>query len=554
MVDIPRKWTGVSRYAAVATVLLALLLFSFIAYGAPEIAYGDVNNDGKIDVKDVLAIMKHILELETLTGDQLKAADVNGDGKVDVRDASLVMKKALGIIDRLPMPIVSVEEVSIFAPYGTSLANIDFPSTVKVTLHDQSTEKIDVKWETTSTPAYDPYVYGNYVFKGELVNLPQGVTNPDKIQAKAIVVVSAPWLPWLPAPVDPDPPVVDTYTLTMNVNPPNSGTVTGAGVYAQGTAVNISATANSGFVFSHWTADAGSFIYANDPVTVFTMPGQNVTVTANFISTLVSATINPTELVYDLSDPDDVETVITWNDASAVEDVVFEGTPLAAADYTVTDIDGNTATLAILNSFFVGENPAAGDVLVFTIEFDAGADAVLTVTVVDSEEPLEPWPEEIDGEPIITYLDLVDTWMVRVPIKAIYQDLIISVTILGEPASPTDDRTSWWAAFDYEVTLDDLRGQIVIVRDALVELDVIDMANTRAVLGLLNDTYVRVTLKAGEVATSVTADGVNLTYDAVNDRWQSGALYGYSEGDTIEVVVTTADGTQTVELTVEEIS
>lgn len=43
------------------------------------------------------------------------------------------------------------------------------------------------------------------------------------------------------------------YTVTLSANPSNGGTVSGAGKYAQGTEVTISATANEGYEFTKWS-------------------------------------------------------------------------------------------------------------------------------------------------------------------------------------------------------------------------------------------------------------------------------------------------------------
>jgi hypothetical protein len=75
------------------------------------------------------------------------------------------------------------------------------------------------------------------------------------------------------------------YNLTTAVAPGDSGTatdLTNASPYAAGTEVGIKAVANSGYWFVNWTAPAGTFANANAPQTTFTMPGQDVTVTANF--------------------------------------------------------------------------------------------------------------------------------------------------------------------------------------------------------------------------------------------------------------------------------
>jgi hypothetical protein len=78
---------------------------------------------------------------------------------------------------------------------------------------------------------------------------------------------------------------VAVYNLTMAVTPGGSGTatdLTNASPYAAGTVVNIQAVAAAGCQFANWTAPAGTLGNATAAVTNFTMPAQNVTVTANF--------------------------------------------------------------------------------------------------------------------------------------------------------------------------------------------------------------------------------------------------------------------------------
>ena len=65
--------------------------------------HGDINGDGVIDVRDVVLVMKHILEVETLSASQQELADVNDDGTVDLKDAVLIMQKALGLIEEFPV-------------------------------------------------------------------------------------------------------------------------------------------------------------------------------------------------------------------------------------------------------------------------------------------------------------------------------------------------------------------------------------------------------------------------------------------------------------------
>jgi hypothetical protein len=74
------------------------------------------------------------------------------------------------------------------------------------------------------------------------------------------------------------------YTLTMAIAGSGSTSpAVGQHTYTAGTPVPISASPSIGYYFSHWTAPAGSFTNASSATTTFTMPAQNVTVTANLV-------------------------------------------------------------------------------------------------------------------------------------------------------------------------------------------------------------------------------------------------------------------------------
>ena len=53
-----------------------------------EYAIGDANLDGKINIRDVTAIQRHIADIEKFNDAQLAVADTNGDGAVDISDAT----------------------------------------------------------------------------------------------------------------------------------------------------------------------------------------------------------------------------------------------------------------------------------------------------------------------------------------------------------------------------------------------------------------------------------------------------------------------------------
>jgi hypothetical protein len=92
--------------------------------------------------------------------------------------------------------------------------------------------------------------------------------------------------------------IEEKYSLTMAVAPGAGGTatdLTGGSPYAAGTTVSINATAAECYRFANWTSsNGGTFGNANAAATNFTMPAQNVTVTANFEMLSYNLTVNST--------------------------------------------------------------------------------------------------------------------------------------------------------------------------------------------------------------------------------------------------------------------
>ncbi len=68
----------------------------------PEILYGDVNGDGKVNAKDATAILKYVVGRLNETEINLLAADVNGDTKVNAKDATAILKFIVGKLEALP--------------------------------------------------------------------------------------------------------------------------------------------------------------------------------------------------------------------------------------------------------------------------------------------------------------------------------------------------------------------------------------------------------------------------------------------------------------------
>ena len=82
-----------------------------------------------------------------------------------------------------------------------------------------------------------------------------------------------------------------TYTASVAINPTLGGTVSGnQATYTHGTSTDITATANTGYAFSHWTGALGSDRNTNPLKMAVT---QNLNLTAEFVKTY-SLTVNAT--------------------------------------------------------------------------------------------------------------------------------------------------------------------------------------------------------------------------------------------------------------------
>ena len=62
----------------------------------PFPSLGDVNDDGSLNVQDVVSLVVHILEYQTLEGQGFQNADVNQDENIDVMDVVSLVNLILG--------------------------------------------------------------------------------------------------------------------------------------------------------------------------------------------------------------------------------------------------------------------------------------------------------------------------------------------------------------------------------------------------------------------------------------------------------------------------
>ena len=77
-----------------AIVQIAYIIIDGVIYtNAQNIPLrGDADGDGRVNIRDVTAIQRHICEYEPITGINMLAADVNRDGVVDINDATELQK------------------------------------------------------------------------------------------------------------------------------------------------------------------------------------------------------------------------------------------------------------------------------------------------------------------------------------------------------------------------------------------------------------------------------------------------------------------------------
>ncbi len=90
----------------------------------------------------------------------------------------------------------------------------------------------------------------------------------------------------------------ELYTLHLTADPEKGGTVIGEGSFAEGALVNIAASASYEFRFETWTDEKGMVI-SNKPNFHYEMPGDDITLTANFSSEALIVTFSVVDVMND---------------------------------------------------------------------------------------------------------------------------------------------------------------------------------------------------------------------------------------------------------------
>lgn len=116
---------GFVGWKTAALVVLGVMLFVFVfcpsSASAAERSYGDINGDGALNVEDVVLVMRHILNLESLSSDQLELADVNGNGAVNIQDATLIVQKVLALVEQFPVDGLETDAFFVVEPNHNSI-------------------------------------------------------------------------------------------------------------------------------------------------------------------------------------------------------------------------------------------------------------------------------------------------------------------------------------------------------------------------------------------------------------------------------------------------
>ncbi|MCH7604443.1 hypothetical protein IID24_00375, partial [Patescibacteria group bacterium] len=86
----------------------------------PCASYGDVNNNGIVNLRDVDLILKHITGIISLTAEQQKRADVNGDGVANIFDIIAIRQYAGGTSTTFSVCPITILSVPSFAVNSSS--------------------------------------------------------------------------------------------------------------------------------------------------------------------------------------------------------------------------------------------------------------------------------------------------------------------------------------------------------------------------------------------------------------------------------------------------
>jgi hypothetical protein len=113
-------------------------LISTESYGS-----GDVNNDGSLNVIDIVLMVNYILQYSDFTPEQFEAGDMNGDGEVNILDivaaVGLILDGNFGELSPNSPYELKIQSKKVILPSQSNLAGIQFDiSSSKVKIENQN--------------------------------------------------------------------------------------------------------------------------------------------------------------------------------------------------------------------------------------------------------------------------------------------------------------------------------------------------------------------------------------------------------------------------------
>ncbi len=165
--------------------------------------------------------------------------------------------------------------------------------------------------------------------------------------------------------------------------------------------------------FSSLNEDSGTLIIKNDFLKDIAEPESEINIyvgfdegsdgllTINVVEEEIKtdAEITPSETEFNLAEPENVRTAITWNQATELEELRLN---LLDDDYSVQNIDSSYTlddnTLIIYSDFLLEQDYIEGDTLEFVLDFDKGDSATLSVEVIDQKDDDDGDDEDEDED------------------------------------------------------------------------------------------------------------------------------------------------------------
>ncbi len=184
--------------------------------------------------------------------------------------------------------------------------------------------------------------------------------------------------------------------LTVTPNTATGGTVTGAGTFAQGSTVTVSATPKTGYTFTNWTDSAGTTVLSTSPSFQFTMAGNRalvatftlipptqfaVMLSSNPVaggSTFGSGSYNTGTNVTVIESPNPGYTFVNWTENGTVVSTnpsfqfAISGNRTFVANFSIVP--------ALQFAVILSSNPQAGGTTTGSGSYSAGASATVTAT------------------------------------------------------------------------------------------------------------------------------------------------------------------------------